>query len=234
MNPRVSIVLTSYNYGRFLGRAIESVWAQGLPQDQRELIVVDDGSTDETPRVLERYRDSAKIIRQENRGLAAAANAGVFAASAPLVIRLDADDEFTDDCLSVLVPVLEANETLAFVYGDRWEIRGPEWQPTLHPVATGNIYDLIAPGILFRRRCLLEVGLYRPLYWEEHDLMIRLLQRYPGRHFNHPVYKYYLHGENMTANADARRRGWKQLVDEWGLEELTRWGTCNELEECSR
>jgi len=38
----------------------------------------------------------------------------------------------------------------------------------------------------------------------------------------------------MTANAEARRRGWKQLVDEWGLEELTRWGTCNELEECSR
>lgn len=233
MTLRVSIVVTACNYGRYLQRALESALTQIFPAEERELVIVDDGSTDETPRILEKYRNVAKVAVQRNQGLAAACNAGIRMSAAPLLIRLDADDELPPDCLSVLVPVLESDSALAFVYGDRWEVR-PGQNPVLHQVTPGNIYDVIAPGVLFRKQCLREVGLYEPLYWEEYDLMIRLLRKFKGRQVHHPVYRYYLHGQNMTANADSRRRGWRQLLEKWGLEELTRWGMCDELQECSR
>ena len=67
--PRVSVVVTAYNLARFLGRAIDSALAQDWPADALEVIVVDDGSTDDTPQVLAAYGERIRVIRQDNQGL---------------------------------------------------------------------------------------------------------------------------------------------------------------------
>ncbi|HEX8287412.1 MAG TPA: glycosyltransferase [Pyrinomonadaceae bacterium] len=91
MNPTVSVIIPNYNYGRFLRETIESVLAQTYPC--KEIVVVDDGSTDDSLEVLARYdQNKVKIIRQKNRGVGAARNAGVKASSGDLVAFLDADD----------------------------------------------------------------------------------------------------------------------------------------------
>jgi glycosyltransferase involved in cell wall biosynthesis len=89
--PTVSIVVNNYNYEHFVGKAIESALQQTYPQV--EVVVVDDGSTDGSRRVINRYRDRVVTVEQVNGGQAAALNAGFAACRGDLVIFLDADDE---------------------------------------------------------------------------------------------------------------------------------------------
>lgn len=86
----MSVVIPTYNYGRFLSRALDSVLAQTERAD--EIIVVDDGSTDDTRHVLARYANHVHAIHQENRGLSAARNAGIARSGGDLVAFLDSDD----------------------------------------------------------------------------------------------------------------------------------------------
>lgn len=90
--PTVSVVVPTYNYGRYVGEAIDSALAQTVPP--LEVIVVDDGSTDDTPTRLAVYGDRIRVIRQANQGLSAARNTGIRAARGEWVALLDSDDAF--------------------------------------------------------------------------------------------------------------------------------------------
>ncbi len=102
--PAVSVVITCYNYGRFLPEAVDS--ALGQTHDDLEVIVVDDGSTDETPELVARWRDEPRFrhVRQANAGQAAAKNHGARLARSPLVAYLDADDRWHPEKLARQVP----------------------------------------------------------------------------------------------------------------------------------
>ena len=91
-SPRVSVVLATYNYGRYLSGALESALAQTM--SDLEIIVIDDGSTDETKQVMVPYLENVRIryYETEHQGQPAAKNAGIRLARAPLVAFLDADD----------------------------------------------------------------------------------------------------------------------------------------------
>jgi glycosyltransferase involved in cell wall biosynthesis len=88
--PTVSVVIPAYNAEAYLREALDSVFAQTRPPD--EVVVVDDGSTDRTSEVAASYGDRVRLLRQPNRGEAAARNAGVLAARGALIAFLDADD----------------------------------------------------------------------------------------------------------------------------------------------
>lgn len=90
MSKLISVIIPSYNYGRFIAEAIESVLAQTLLPD--EIIVVDDGSTDDTEEILKRFGDKITYIKQENAGVCAARNRGVTASSGEYIAFMDADD----------------------------------------------------------------------------------------------------------------------------------------------
>lgn len=97
--PHVSVIIPAHNRAGVLGRAVSSVLAQTWTDF--ELIVVDDGSTDATPAVLAAFDDFRLTeIRQENKGVSAARNAGIAAASAPWIALLDSDDYWMPDKLS--------------------------------------------------------------------------------------------------------------------------------------
>jgi len=100
--PTFSIVVCNYNYGRFVGEAIESCFAQTHPAGDFEIIVVDDGSTDESREILARYGDSPnlRVILQENHGHAGAIHAGATAARGRFVCLLDSDDTYLPDKLA--------------------------------------------------------------------------------------------------------------------------------------
>ena len=96
-SPSVSVVMPTYNYGRFLARALDSVLGQTY--SPAEVIVVDDGSTDETPNVLARYASRVRAVRQANRGLSCARNVGISIASGDLVALIDSDDTWDSEKL---------------------------------------------------------------------------------------------------------------------------------------
>jgi glycosyltransferase involved in cell wall biosynthesis len=116
--PFVSAVICCYNYGRYVDQAIDSALAQKWPKDRFEVIVVDDGSTDETPEVLARYGDRIRVIRQENQGVLAATSAGFEAARGEFVGTLDADDRWLPTAVPTLVAALRRTPDVGVVMGD--------------------------------------------------------------------------------------------------------------------
>ena len=112
----VSIIITSYNYGRYLAEAINSALSQTWPAD--EIIVVDDGSTDDSLEVAHRFEGvpTVRIISQENQGPAQALNNGVSAATTEFFLKLDPDDKLDPHFIERTVPVLAADAAAAYVY----------------------------------------------------------------------------------------------------------------------
>ena len=133
MTPRVSALIVTYNYGRFIARAIESVFAQTF-QDL-EVIVVDDGSADETADVLRQFGDRIRVIRQERQGVSRARNIAIEASRGEFVGFLDGDDWWQPTKIARQVELLDRRPELGCV-GCGSELRTPD----------GRVQPL--PGIL--------------------------------------------------------------------------------------
>ncbi len=139
----ISIIIPTYNRAHLISRAINSVLPQMEADD--ELIVVDDGSTDNTAEVVARYRDRVKYIRTTNGGCGAARNRGVKEATRPLVAFLDSDDEWMPEHNLLLRSVMEARPDLLFCFT--------------------NFATRFSDGVI--RRFSLETQTNRELNWEE-------------------------------------------------------------------
>jgi glycosyltransferase involved in cell wall biosynthesis len=112
--PLVSIVVLCHNYGRFLSEAVESALAQDYPR--LELIVIDDGSTDDSLEVASRYQDRAKVLTQPNQGLARTCNRGASEASGEHFLFLSADDRLEPAYVSELMAALRRTPEASFAY----------------------------------------------------------------------------------------------------------------------
>ena len=113
--PLVSVIIPSYNYASFLPQAVASVLGQRAPGLEVEVIVVDDGSTDNTVEVAQSLGSDITFIQQANSGPSAARNAGLRAASGDFVAFLDADDLFARGLLASQLRVFEAQTELDMV-----------------------------------------------------------------------------------------------------------------------
>ena len=114
--PRVSVVIPLYNLRDFVAEAIESVLAQTVDPATLEILVVDDGSTDGGGEIVARYAPRVRCLRQQNRGLSAARNAGIRATSAPFLSFLDADDRMLPEKLALQLEAFDAHPELGAVY----------------------------------------------------------------------------------------------------------------------
>ena len=112
----MSVVIPLYNLGRFVGEAIESVLAQTVVAEDVETIVIDDGSTDGGDAVVRRYVPRVRYVRQDNRGLPAARNAGLACAQGEFVTFLDADDRFLPEMLATQLDVFATRPDVGLVY----------------------------------------------------------------------------------------------------------------------
>ena len=120
----VSVVIPVYNGARYLAAAIDSVFAQSRPVDQ--VIVVDDGSADETPAVIAAYEARIVPLRQDNAGTASALNRGIAAARGTLLAFLDADDLWLPDKCERQLAVLDARPEIDMVFGWVQQFVSPE------------------------------------------------------------------------------------------------------------
>ncbi len=117
-SPTVSVIMPAYNVARYIGDALESVFAQTFKDF--EVVVVNDGSpdTEELERVLADYRGRVVYLKQENRGVSAARNAGIRAARAPFVAHLDPDDLWEPDYLASQLAVFDQDPSIDVLYPD--------------------------------------------------------------------------------------------------------------------
>ena len=231
---RVSVVIPCYNQARFLGRAIESALAQTLPGV--EVIVVDDGSTDDTATVTQRF-DRVTYHRQNNCGVAAARNAGLGRARGDFVIFLDADDELLPDAAETGVGALLARPAAAFTAGVAIPVVAdgttlPFTRPVLHADDARRYDELLTtnfmwtPGcVMFRRGIVCSAGGFDESLSGSADyaLYLSLARHWPVHWHGRPVVRYRQHSDAMSANATAMlsetltvlRREWRHGAIGW-------------------
>lgn len=214
MSPLVSIIIPCYNQARFLGDALDSALAQEY--DALEIIVVNDGSTDDFETRSAPYQNDArvKIIAQENRGLPAARNRGIRKARGEYLKFLDADDWLARDCLAKQVAAFQTSPTLGLVYCDlaRVNTRGEQMDDysvtRARRILDGDILPSLLVGGYFTpqtalvpRRALDHVGFFDETLGGSADmeLWMRLMcENYAARFVPEKLVYYRLHDANMS------------------------------------
>lgn len=208
----VSVIITAHNYARYMERAIRSVLSQSLGRKDYEIIVVDDASTDETPQILENYKDECHVFRMEkNVGLSEARNFGIRKAMGMYIVFLDADDYIQHDLLKVQSVFLNENNRLDAVAVDYYFVN--EFGDHIERVSAQE--KPIACGIMFRKDKLFDVGLYDVAFRarEDEDMRIRFLKKFSIYNIILPLYRYRRHENNLTNNT-AEMEKYRQKLDE--------------------
>jgi glycosyltransferase involved in cell wall biosynthesis len=185
----ISVIVPTYNQESFLKRAIQSIWNQG--RDDLEVIIVDDGSTDDTNNVLRQLtaQRALKVLRQENRGPAAARNAGIRESSGDLIAFLDADDEWLPGKLEQQLAVMRGSGYRYAYCG--WQVMddGDNVIAIRPALRDDSVFDqliwgnsIATPTVMIQRSLLNECGLFDEQLWtgEDWDLWLRLAAKGRG------------------------------------------------------
>jgi glycosyltransferase involved in cell wall biosynthesis len=187
--PSVSVIIPTFNRSQKLIRALRSVLKQTF--HDYEVIVVDDGSSDDTYQALTSYMPLIQYVRHHvNRGVSAARNSGIRRACAPWIAFLDSDDYWLEDKLSVQMEYVERNPgTLACQTEEIWIRDGRRVNPRRkHTKPSGDIFApslklcLVSPSSVVLKRLLLdEIGFFDEAFpaAEDYDLWLRISCRYP-------------------------------------------------------
>ena len=130
-SPKVSVVVAAYNTGAFLREALDSILAQTHPA--YEIVVVDDGSTDDTAAICHSYGRAIRYVYQHNQGISAARNAGIRAATGDWIALLDSDDIALPDRLRRAVDAIQANPDTVVFYS-AFDFYYPDGSRRLHPI----------------------------------------------------------------------------------------------------
>ncbi|MEN6382574.1 MAG: glycosyltransferase [Rectinema sp.] len=224
--PKVSIYMPTYNYGRYIEEAIQSVIKQTM--DDWELIVIDDGSTDNTMEVIKQFADNPqiRIISQENKGLNVTNNIAIRLASGKYIVRLDPDDSLDENMLLVLSNVLDTKPDVGLVYPDYYivDIKGDIIEAVRRQKIAEEVelLDLPAHGActMGRREVLHDLG-YDETYTcqDGYDLWLRAIRKYKPYNVNIPLFYYRQHSLSLTRNQDkilgTRRNIKKNYVDKF-------------------
>ncbi|MDP2974397.1 MAG: glycosyltransferase, partial [Candidatus Diapherotrites archaeon] len=163
--PLVSIIIVTRNYGRFIEKSLASVLNQTMPKNQFDVVVVDDGSTDNTPRILKKYGKMLRVFRKKAEGSIIASNFAFKRARGKFVTKLDADDWFEPEALEKMFKALEKNKKAAFAYCDIRHLIGKK-QRTVSLRKFG-LFKTIACGILFRKKEIIELNGAKKMYNEK-------------------------------------------------------------------
>src|SRR5258708_20879715 len=113
--PLVIVLIDTYNHEHFIEEAIQSVLSQDFPASEREILVVDDGSTDRTPEILAKFASQIRVLRKTNGGQASAFNHGIPECRGELIAFLDADDWWAPTKLTQVTQAMTPNPEIGFV-----------------------------------------------------------------------------------------------------------------------
>ena len=213
-SPKVSIILPTYNRAHIIEKAIQSVLNQTY-QDF-EIIIIDDGSKDDTEKIIRGFQEKDKRIKyirfEENKGAAAARNAGIKMSKGEYITFQDSDDEWVIDKLEKQMKIIETSSENIVVYCGFWRIDGDEktYIPDINisnregnihkELLKGNFVD--TPSILLPKKNLEKIGMFDEnlLRLQDWDLSIRLSKYYNFKLIDEPLYISYLLSDSISAN----------------------------------
>jgi len=197
VNLEISIIIPVYNREKYIGRCLRSLLTQSFGVKNFEMIVIDDGSTDDTKKILNAFKEDIKIItNEENIGLPASLNKGIKASRGKYIVRVDSDDYVNKDFLKILFLFLSLNEEYSAVACDYYLVDDDE--KLIRRVNCDE--QPIGCGIMFETKDLISIGLYNEnfLLHEEKELRKRYEKKFSIKRIPLPLYRYRKHSNNMT------------------------------------
>lgn len=210
---KISVIVPVYNQEKFLGRCIRSLLSQQYNKNNYEIIIVNDGSTDNTQKVINKYADQLEILNNEdNLGLPQSLNIGINYASGSFIVRVDSDDYVNNKFLLYLSDFLIENPEYDAVASDYLLVNDTEAVLKRENCEVNPI----ACGIMFRLEQLIDIGLYNEEFHfrEEEELRIRFEKKYSIHRIPLPLYRYRKHENNMTNNIEKMAIYKNKLNDE--------------------
>lgn len=252
--PTVSVIIPTYNRAAFLGAAVESVRAQSWPDV--EIVIVDDGSTDDTEAVVSALGAGIRYIKQRNAGPAVARNRGIHETQADLIAFLDTDDRWLPEKLALQVDILQRYPSVALVCADmsvendqgmmqvqsNFDRRGLKrffdqlcGRPIPHaPQRLLEINFVNTSTVLVRREVLQALNAFdaRLRYGEDLELWLRIAARHDIACVPSVQEIRVEHATNVTKSIepmllDYVRRA--EIVREWAADLMHTWGTSAEV-----
>lgn len=221
----VSVIIPVYNYARFIGRALDSVLSQTY--GNYEILVIDDGSTDNLANVLKDYNSNIRYFYKENGGVSSARNFGIKKANGKLIAFLDADDEWTVDKLEKQVKFLSINNNYRMCYTDMSHVCNNAFvnRSYLHErkykyFSSGDLYlnlleegFIFVPTVMLYRDCFDQVGYFDEslTHSEDRDMWLRVAKKFQIGFIDEPLTIRHDHGGGATSVRDKYHLGQIQM-----------------------
>lgn len=221
-DPKITVLMPAYNVAKYIGTAIDSVLSQSFADF--ELLIINDGSTDDTERVIRSYADSRiRLINQTNHGVAAALNLGLLNANAELVARFDADDICKPGRLQVQYDFMSANPQYIIVGSDAdyVDMNGDYVFTCSMPAHTHeDIQELaiqkcpfIHSAVMFRKSVILQAGGYdeEACAFEDHMLWVKCTRLGLTCNIPLPLLQVRLNPESISIDEKWRTRRFREI-----------------------
>ena len=213
MTSLVTIIIRTYNNEDKIIKSINS--ALGQSYQNLEVLVINDGSTDETAnRIKSIFDQRIRVINQKQLGSISAAYTGIENANGDYITFLDADDELMLEAIDSLYKPLK-NSSYGFSYCDYIEIDLSK--KTSDYISLTNLFNILACGVMFKSIVIKNIEFWDKSYiLPEYDYIIRVLKKYKGVHVKTPLYKYYRHSKSMTADKKLMKKAKLQIYKKYG------------------
>jgi len=214
--PYISVIIPVNNQEKYIKECVDSVIMQNYAN--LEIILIDDGSTDNTFEILKGFGEKIKYIRQENQGPAASINNGIKAAHGSLICWLGSDDMYMPNKIESQACLFQKDQSLAIIYTDYITIdsNGKELEKVQSPYPFPENFTrsllirnfINGSTVMMRRECFDKVGYYDESLRADPDgdMWFRMLKHgYKFGHIPKPLVKYRLHSSNVSHNHDLMR-----------------------------
>ena len=209
----VSVIVPVFNSELYIGRCIRSLLNQSINPENYEIILINDGSSDNTKKAIEPFVGDLIIIEnKKNLGLPASLNKGIKKARGQFIVRVDSDDYVHVEFLKILSLHLQLNHSIDAIASDYLLVNNDQ-----DVLGQNNcLKNLIGCGIMFRLKHLINIGLYDEsfLLREEEELMIRFKSKYKISRLQLPLYRYRKHENNITNNKEKMKKFKKRLSEQ--------------------
>lgn len=209
---KVTVIVPTYNRENCITKALDSILNQTYPD--YEIVVIDDGSTDNTETILKRYGNKIKYFYKSNGGPASARNLGIRTCSGEYIAFLDSDDTWLPNKLDLQISVLEKDNDAGLVFSDMYLADEKDknlFSDLTHP-SEGKVFLKLlknnfipTSSVVLRKTCLQKTGLFNEsktlIGIEDYHLWIRLAKFFTVKYINKPLVNYYLGGDRLGSDS---------------------------------
>ena len=209
--PKVSVIIPTYNRARFVLKAIQSVLDQTF--NDFEIIVVDDGSTDNTRNLLTNFGKKIRYFYKNNAGVASARNFGIQQSCAKYIAFLDSDDMWLPERLGKGVKILDSNKDTSLVFSDIYRVKNGQRMKQsyfdLYSPYKGFVFENLylqdfipTSSVVLKEECFKKTGLFDEDLpsCEDYDMWLRISTSFRVKYINEPLVLFMYHSKNLSSD----------------------------------